>query len=201
VLHVDWRDGYWMVRAGDEPALPALLHRRGPTRSPPSLQPGIFHLGRRFRLPSGRLRPPAPGERSRRDALGAPRRRRAGLVEGADAPALLAVRVRPGRPTRRSRCRPRRWCCSTSSRGVAAGPLGTLPGLAVLILRRSGDGAAGAGSGGLLAQNLPRGMPPDGALLRSTTRASRVPRPSRRRSPRSSRRRDGPGTRMILDCG
>jgi len=153
VLHVDWRDGYWMVRAGDEPALPHCWHRRGRQGARLSLQPGDLPPGAgRFRLPSGRLPPSSARGRSRRDApRGAAPPPAPALVEGGRASA--ARRGGPSWPaTRRKPLRPRRWCCSTSSRGLRLGPLGLCPVCGAQSSGGAAMGAAGAGLGGLLAR-------------------------------------------------
>src|SRR3954471_5589191 len=88
VLHVAWRDGYWTVRQGDEPALPA---SGSAPAYPPSL--AIFHLGQDVSdLPAGDYLLQRQGEDLDATLLGgaAPPPPPA-FTQTPDAPALLAV--------------------------------------------------------------------------------------------------------------
>ena len=155
VLHIDWRDGYWMVRAGDEPALPAAGKEPA---FPASL--GIFHLGADISdFPAGDYVLQRQGSDLDVTLLGgeAPPPPPA-FVEGADAPALLAV-AGPDWPAEAEKpLPPAAMVLFNTQGGLRLGPLGTLPGMAVFNPpdeRRWGLPARGLG--GLLAQNLPRG--------------------------------------------
>ena len=155
VLHIDWRDGYWIVRAGDEPALP--VPPKEPAY-PASL--GIFHLGADVsdfpagdyvlqrqgsdldvKLLGGAEPPPPPA-----------------FVEGPDAPALLAVAGSDWPAEAEKPLPPAAMVLFDTQGGLSLGPLGRMPGLAVL--NPQGEkrwGLPAKGLGGLLAQNLPNG--------------------------------------------
>jgi len=155
VLHVAWRDGYWTVRLGEEPTLPA-------TRSDPgfSASLAIFHLGEDVSdlpagdyvlqrheedldatLAGGSEPPPAPA-----------------FTQGADAPALLAVAGADWPADSEKPLPPAAMMLFDTDGGLSLGPLGKVPGLA--ILNPEGEkrwGLPAKGLGGLLAQNLPNG--------------------------------------------
>jgi hypothetical protein len=154
VLHVVWRDGYWTVRLGDEPkpeggSAPAY---------PASL--GVFHLGEEVSdLPAGDYVLQRQGEDLDATLLGAaaPPPPPA-FTQGADAPALLAVAGADWPADSEKPLPPAAMMLFDSRGGLSLGPMGTLPGLA--ILNPEGEkrwGLPAKGLGGLLAQNLPNG--------------------------------------------
>jgi hypothetical protein len=155
VLHVVWREGYWMVRSGDEPKLPPAA---AAVPYPPSL--GIFHLGQDVsELPAGSY----VLERKEEDldvtlAGSAPPPEPPPFVLAADAPSLLAV-AGPAWPADAERpLPPAAMALFEVKGGLHLGPLGDLPGLAVF--NPPGEkrwGLPARGLAGLLAQNLPRG--------------------------------------------
>ncbi len=155
VLHVAWRDGYWTVRLGDEPAPAA----KGEVPAyPPSL--GIFHLGGDVSdLPAGDYVLQRQGEDLDATLLGgaAPPPPPA-FTQGPDAPALLAVAGADWPADSEKPLPPAAMMLFDSRGGLSFGPLGSLPGLA--ILNPEGEkrwGLPAKGLGGLLAQNLPNG--------------------------------------------
>ena len=154
VLHIVWRDGYWTVRLGDEPA-PA--GGRAPAY-PASL--GIFHLGEEVSdLPAGDYVLQRQGEDLDATLLGAavPPPPPA-FTQGADALALLAVAGADWPADSEKPLPPAAMMVFDSRGGLSLGPMGTLPGLAVL--NPEGEkrwGLPAKGLGGLLAQNLPNG--------------------------------------------
>jgi hypothetical protein len=157
-LYVAWRDGYWTVRSGAEPALPAAGAAEAPSY-PSSL--GIFHLGEEVSdFPAGDY----IFQRQGRDldvtlAGGAPVPPPPAFVESAGAPALLAV-AGPAWPADAERPLPPAAMVlfDVKGGGLHLGPLGDVPGIAVLNPPGEKRWAVPArGLAGLLAQNMPRG--------------------------------------------
>ncbi len=158
VLHIAWRDGYWTVRAGDEPKLPAAA---AVPAYPPNL--GIFHLGEDVsELPAGSYvleRKGADLDVTLASTAGtAPPPEPPAFVLAPDAPSLLAV-AGPAWPADAERPLPAAAMALFDVKGgLHLGPLGDLPGLAVF--NPPGEkrwGLPARGLAGLLAQNLPRG--------------------------------------------
>jgi hypothetical protein len=155
VLHVAWRDGYWTVRQGDEPALPASASDPG---FPPSL--AIFHLGEEVSdLPAGDYVLQRQGEDLDATLLGsaAPPPTPA-FTQAPDAPALLAVAGTDWPADAEKPLPPAAMMLFDADGGLSLGPLGRVPGLA--ILNPEGEkrwGLPAKGLGGLLAQSLPNG--------------------------------------------
>lgn len=158
VFHVAWRDGYWTVRSGDEPALPAAPAGSGDPAYPASL--GIFHLGEDVAdLPAGDYVLQRQGEDLDATVLGAaaPPAPPA-FTQAADAPALLAVAGADWPADSEKPLPPAAMMLFDTDGGLSLGPLGRVPGLA--ILNPEGEkrwGLPAKGLGGLLAQNLPNG--------------------------------------------
>ncbi len=155
VLHVAWRDGYWTVRLGDEPALPAA---GSDPAFPASL--AIFHLGEDVSdLPAGDYVLQRHGEDL--DATlagGAEPPPPPAFTQGTDAPALLAVAGADWPADSEKPLPPAAMLLFDTDGGLSLGPLGRVPGLA--ILNPEGEkrwGLPAKGLGGLLAQNLPNG--------------------------------------------
>ena len=130
-LQVAWRDGYWTVRSGAEPALPAARHRRRTTRT--SL--GIFHLGKEVSdFPAGDYVLQRQGKDLDLTLAGsAPVPPPPAFVAAADAPALLAV-AGPAWPADAERPLPPAAMVLFDAKGggLHLGPLGDVPGIAVL---------------------------------------------------------------------
>jgi hypothetical protein len=155
VLHVAWSDGYWTVRSGAEPKIPAA---NAAVAYPPGL--GIFHLGTDVSdLPAGSYVLARQGE----DldialAGGAQAPEPPAFVTAVDAPALLAV-AGPVWPADAEKPLPAAAMALFDVKGgLHLGPLGDLPGLA--LFNPPGEkrwGLPARGLGGLLAQNLPHG--------------------------------------------
>jgi hypothetical protein len=158
VLHVAWRDGYWTVRAGAEPKLPALPASAAVPAFPSSL--GIFHLGQDVSdLPAGSYVLARTGaDLDVTLAGGAKAPEPPAFVLAPDAPALLAV-AGPVWPADAEKPLPAAAMALFDVKGgLHLGPLGDLPGLAVF--NPPGEkrwGLPARGLAGLLAQNLPRG--------------------------------------------
>src|SRR5436305_4206592 len=158
VFHVAWRDGYWTVRQGDEPALPAAPAGDGSPSYPPSL--AIFHLGQDVsELPAGDYVLQRQGEDLDATLPGsaAPPPPPA-FTQGPDAPALLAVAGADWPADAEKPLPPAAMMLFDADGGLSLGPLGKVPGLA--ILNPEGEkrwGLPAKGLGGLLAQNLPNG--------------------------------------------
>lgn len=156
VLHVEWRDGYWTVRSGDEPAPPA---DAAAPAYPPSL--GVFHLGQDVSdLPAGSYVLQRQGEDFDVTlAGGAPPPPPPAFVEAADAPALLAVAGQTWPADAERPLPPAAMVLfDAKGEGLHLGPLGDLPGVAVF--NPPGEkrwGLPARGLGGLLARNLPHG--------------------------------------------
>lgn len=158
VLHVAWRDGYWTVRQGDDPALPAVSAANSAAAYPPSL--AIFHLGKDVsNLPAGDYVLQHQGEDLDVTLLGgatppAP----PAFTQQPDAPALLAVAGADWPADSEKPLPPAAMMLFDADGGLSLGPLGKVPGLAVL--NPEGEkrwGLPAKGLGGLLAQNLPNG--------------------------------------------
>jgi hypothetical protein len=199
VLHVAWQDGYWTVRSGAEPELaPAPA---GEPAYPASL--GIFHLGQDVSdFPAGSYILQRQGEDLDVTLAGsAPVPAPPAFVEGAGAPALLAV-AGPAWPADAEKPLPpaAMMLFDTKGGGLHLGPLGDVPGIAVLNPPGEKRWALPArGLAGLLAQNLPRGnasgwsiVALDDASLASAK--ALAPEISGLVPPAG----DGPGTRIIL---
>jgi hypothetical protein len=161
VLHVDWRDGYWTVRSGAEPAASAMGAAAAATVPDYPASLGIFHLGEEVSdFPAGDY----VLQRQGRDldvtlAGSAPVPPPPAFVERAGAPALLAV-AGPAWPADAERPLPPAAMVlfDVKGGGLHLGPLGDVPGIAVLNPPGEKRWAVPArGLAGLLAQNLPRG--------------------------------------------
>ncbi|MFL6234603.1 MAG: hypothetical protein ACJ76N_15835 [Thermoanaerobaculia bacterium] len=155
VLHVAWRDGYWTVRAGDEPALP-------PGGSSPAYPSSlaVFHLGEDIAdLPAGDYVLQRQGEDLDATLVGgAAPPPPPPFTQGPDAPALLAVAGVDWPADSEKPLPPAAMMLFDTDGGLSLGPLGKVPGLAVL--NPEGEkrwGLPAKGLGGLLAQNLPNG--------------------------------------------
>jgi hypothetical protein len=157
VLHVAWRDGYWTVRLGDEPAPPA--GNTTPTVYDASSL-GLFRLGEDVSdLPAGNYVLEHVGEDFAVSFLdgGAPPPPPA-FTQAPDAPALLAVAGADWPADSEKPLPPAAMMLFDTDGGLSLGPLGRVPGLA--ILNPEGEkrwGLPAKGLGGLLAQNLPNG--------------------------------------------
>jgi hypothetical protein len=155
VLHVAWRDGYWTVRLGDEPALPEKGEVPG---YPASL--AVFHLGEDVSdLPAGDYVLQRRGEDFDATILGgATPPPPPAFTQAADAPALLAMAGADWPADAEKPLPPAAMMLFDTEGGLSLGPLGRVPGLA--ILNPEGEkrwGLPARGLGGLLAQNLPNG--------------------------------------------
>ncbi len=156
LLRVAWRDGLWTVRSGPEPRLEGAA-AGSPVSFPPSL--GIFHLGRDVSdFPAGDyLLQRREGNLEVSLAGGGPAPEPP-IAAGADAPVLLAV-AGPAWPADAARPLPPAAMALFDLQGeLKLGPIGELPGVAVLNPPRSRRWALPSrGLAGLLAKNLPRG--------------------------------------------
>jgi hypothetical protein len=158
VLHVAWRDGYWTVRAGAEPKLPAPAEKNGTAPYPLNL--GIFDLAQDVsELPAGSYVLEHKGQDYDVTLAGAPQPPEPPpFVLAADAPSLFAV-AGPAWPAEAEKpLPPAAMALFDVKGGLHLGPLGDLPGLAVF--NPPGEkrwGLPARGLAGLLAQNLPRG--------------------------------------------
>jgi hypothetical protein len=155
VLHVAWRDGYWTVRLGDEPKPAA---KENVPDFPSSL--GVFHLGEDVsELPAGDYVLQRQGEDLDAALLGAPAPPAPpAFTQGSDAPALLAAAGADWPADSEKPLPAAAMMLFDSDGGLSLGPLGKVPGLA--ILNPEGEkrwGLPAKGLGGLLAQNLPNG--------------------------------------------
>ncbi len=158
-LQVAWRDGYWTVRSGAEPALLAAPPAGTAPDYPSSL--GIFHLGEEVSdFPAGDYILQRQGKGLDLTLAGsAPVPPPPAFVEAADPPALLAV-AGPAWPADAERPLPPAAMVlfNVKGGGLHLGPLGDVPGIAVLNPPGEKRWAVPArGLAGLLAQNMPRG--------------------------------------------
>ena len=198
VLHVAWRDGYWTVRSGDEPA--RARADRTPPAYPSSL--GILHLGKDVSdFPAGDYVLQRQGEDLELTLAGsAPVRRRRPSLEPPTLPRCSPWPGRPGRPTPRSRCRRRRWPCTTPRAGCTSGPWETCPGWRCSTRRgRSAGACRREGLAGILTDNLPSGNAAGWSIValdgESFRRAEALASRISTLVPPSG---DGPGARVVL---
>jgi len=197
VLHVAWRDGYWMVRAGGEPAVPASSVAPA---YPASL--GILHLEKDVSdFPAGAYVLRRQGEDLEVVLQGgAPAPGPPAAVDGPDAPVLLAV-AGPAWPADAEKpLPPAAMVLFGGKGGLHLGPLGDMPGLATL--NPPGErrwGLPARGLAGLLTDNLPKENAAgwslvaldDATLARAEALAPRI---SELVPPAG----DGPGARVVL---
>lgn len=158
VLHVAWRDGFWTVRSGPEPEIPASGQSAAPY--PPSL--GVFHLENDVSdLPAGEYVLQRQGEDLAVTLAGGETAPEAPVLPagaGPDAPVLLAV-AGPAWPDDSPKPLPSAAMALFDVKGgLKLGPIGELPGAAVFNPPGSRRWALPArGVAGILAKNLPRG--------------------------------------------
>lgn len=201
VLHVAWQDGYWTVRSGDEPAVPAVAPS---PLYPPSL--GILRLEKEVSdFPAGDYLLQRKGEDLELSLAGGaavpgPPVPLDGPDAGPDAPVLLAVAGAVWPADAERPLPPAAMALYDTKGGLHLGPLGDLPGVAMLNVpgeRRWGLPAKGLA--GLLAGNLPSGNAAGWSLVAlddaSLARAEALaPRISTLVPPTG----DGPGARIVL---
>ncbi|MFL6194419.1 MAG: hypothetical protein ACJ75H_09630 [Thermoanaerobaculia bacterium] len=199
VLHVAWRDGFWTVWSGAEPAAQAPQAAQA-TPLPESL--GIFHLEAEVSdFPAGDYALQRQGANLDVTLLnGGPVPGLPAELQGGDAPVLLAV-AGPAWPADAEKpLPPAAMALFDIEGGLSLGPLGRMPGLAVL--NPPGErrwGLPAKGLAGILAENLPRGNAAGwnvvaldaGSLERAEALAPRV-------STLVPPAGDGPGGRIIL---
>jgi hypothetical protein len=155
VLHVAWQDGYWMVRSGEGPSPAA---QAAAPSYPASL--AVFHLGAEVSsFPAGDYVLQRREDDLDVTLLGAPAPPPPPpFVQGADAPALLVVAGADWPADAERPLPPAAMMLFDTRGGLNLGPLGELPGLAVLNpVGEKRWGLPAKGLGGLLAQNLPNG--------------------------------------------
>jgi hypothetical protein len=195
VLRVAWRDGYWTVRSGAEPAVP----EGSPAPFPPSL--GIFHLERDVSdFPAGDYILERKGNDLEVRLAGGGTVPDPPVAAGENAPVLLAV-AGPAWPAESPRpLAPAAMVMFEVEGGLNLGPLGEMPGVAVFNARRSRRwGLPARGLAGLLAKNLPRGNAAGWSIVAldaaSLARAEALaPQISALVPPAG----DGPGGRLVL---
>lgn len=157
VLQVAWRDGYWTVRSGEAPQLPAAAGSA--PASPPPASLGIFHLGADVSdLPAGDYVLQRKGRDLEVTLLGGAPAPEPRVAVGGNAPVLLAV-AGPSWPAESPRpVPPAAMALFDTEGGLSLGPLGKLPGAAVLNPPEGRRWTLpGRGIAGLIAKNLPRG--------------------------------------------
>lgn len=155
VLHVAWRDGFWTVWSGPEPALTAAGN------APPPFAPnlGIFHLEKDVSdFPAGDYVLERKGNDLEVTLAGGAPPPGPQVAEGENAPVLLAV-AGPAWPAESPRpVPPAAMALFDVKGGLNLGPLGELPGAAVFNPPEGKRWALPArGIAGLLAKNLPQG--------------------------------------------
>ncbi|HEV2852879.1 MAG TPA: hypothetical protein VHC97_08755 [Thermoanaerobaculia bacterium] len=159
VLHVAWKDGFWTVRSGPEPA-PAEIPVERPAKPYP-VNLGIFRLGQDVSdFPAGDYILRRKDDDLAVTLVGgepAPEPP-AAIVSGPDAPVLLAA-TGPAWPDDSPRpLPPAALALFDIKGGLNLGPLGQLPGAAVFNPPGGRRWALpGKGVAGLIARNLPRG--------------------------------------------
>jgi hypothetical protein len=157
VLHVAWQDGFWTVRSGPEPELPAAAGGEPSQPYPASL--GIFHLENDVSdLPAGDYVLQRQAEDLAVTLAGGEAAPEAPVPGGPGAPVLLAA-AGPAWPDDSPKpLPPAALALFDVKGGLNLGPIGELPGAAVFNPPGSRRWALPArGVTGLLARNLPRG--------------------------------------------
>jgi hypothetical protein len=156
LLRVAWRDGLWTVWSGPEPSLQR-PEEGSPVSFPPNL--GILHLERDVSdFPAGDyVLQRKEGDLAVTLAGGGPAPEPP-IAAGGDAPVLLAI-AGPAWPADSPRpLRPAALALFDVEGGLRLGPIGALPGVAVLNAPGSRRwGLPARGLAGILARNLPRG--------------------------------------------
>jgi hypothetical protein len=156
VLHVAWREGLWTVRSGPAPAL------EEPAADPPLALPpnlGVLHLERDVSdFPVGDYILQRNGDDLEVTLAGGGPVAEPPVAAGDDAPVLLAA-AGPAWPAESPRpLPPAAMALFEVEGGLDLGPLGKLPGAAVLNPPGSRRWTLPArGLAGILARNLPRG--------------------------------------------
>jgi hypothetical protein len=161
VLHVSWRDGYWMVRAGDE-AAPAAAPRPA-AEAAPALPPeslGILHLQQDLSdFPAGTyFLQRREGDLAIQLLGGGAVPAAPAAASGEKAPVLLAAAGAVWPDDAEKPLPPAAMALFDTKGGLNLGPLGDLPGLAVLNppgQKRWGLPAHGIAS--LITDSLPHG--------------------------------------------
>lgn len=160
VLHVAWQDGFWTVRSGPEPEIPAAAG--GETAEPYPVSLGILHLENDVSdLPAGDYvlqRQGANLEVTLAGGEAAPEVPVLPAGAGPGAPVLLAA-AGPAWPDDSPKPLPSAAMALFDVKGgLKLGPIGELPGAAVFNPPGSRRWALPArGVAGILAKNLPRG--------------------------------------------
>jgi hypothetical protein len=197
VLHVAWRDGYWTVRSGDEPTVPASASS---PLYPPNL--GVLHLGKDVSdFPAGDYILQRKGEDLELGLAGsAPVPEPPVSLDGADAPVLLAVAGTAWPADAEKPLPPTAMALYDTQGGLHLGPLGDMPGVAMLnVPGEKRWGLPTKGLAGILTDNLPSGNAAgwgivaldDESFQRAEALASRI-------STLVPPTGDGPGARMVL---
>jgi hypothetical protein len=157
VLHVAWQDGFWTVRAGPEPEIPA----GGPSQPYP-VSLGMLHLENDVSdLPAGDYVLQRQGEDLAVTLAGGENAPEAPVLPagaGPDAPVLLAA-AGPAWPDDSPKPLPSAALALFDVKGgLSLGPIGELPGAAVFNPPGGRRWALPArGVAGILARSLPRG--------------------------------------------
>jgi hypothetical protein len=156
LLRVAWRDGLWTVWSGPEPRLEPRA-AGSPSAFPPNL--GILHLERDVsNFPAGDYILRRRGGDLEVTLDGGGPAPEPPIALGSEAPVLLAA-AGPAWPAESPRpLAPAAMTLFDIEGGLKLGPIGTLPGAAVLNARGSRRwGLPARGLAGILAKNLPRG--------------------------------------------
>lgn len=198
VLHVAWRDGYWTVRSGDEPTVPASAS--SPLYSP-SL--GILHLGKDVSdFPAGDYVLQRKGEEDLELGLaGSPPVPDPPVsLDSAGAPVLLAVAGTAWPADAEKPLPPTAMVLYDTQGGLRLGPLGSLPGVAMFnVPGEKRWGLPVKGLAGILTDNLPGGNAAGWSIValdgESLRRAEALAAGISTLVPPSG---DGPGARMVL---
>jgi hypothetical protein len=197
ILHVAWRDGYWTVRSGDEPTVPASAS--SPLYSP-SL--GILHLGKDVSdFPAGDYVLQRKGEDLDLGLAGSPPVPDPPIsLDGADAPVMLALAGTAWPADAEKPLPPTAMALYDTQGGLHLGPLGDLPGVAMFnVPGEKRWGLPAKGLAGILTDNLPSGNAAGWSVValdgESYRRAEVLASQISTLVPPSG---DGPGARVVL---